>query len=245
MLKPIQQESLADIVEKNLYDFLKEKKFSPGDSFPGENNLSQMLQISRPVVREALSRMRMLGVLESKKGRGLIVGKPAIFVIFQKMIDLAFLSEKEKRDFILLRLTIEIGIADLLVLNITAKDIDLLEEIVSEEEEEPGNFELYTKCDYKFHSQLYKSCRSDALISFQTVLFHFFFDSTTPEKYISPDFATRFENPGRSTHRDILEAIKTRDVENIQKEMRRHLKIHFEHLQETKPQSEDTIPYSS
>lgn len=69
-LARIAHKTMADIVEIRLREFLKEKSFKPGDSLPGELELARALDVSRNVLREALSRLRMLGMVETKRKGG-------------------------------------------------------------------------------------------------------------------------------------------------------------------------------
>ncbi len=87
----------------------------------------------------------------------------------------------------------------------------------------PEDFNLYLQCDVKFHSLLYRASGSRALESFQIILYRFFNDYDSRYAARRPDFAERFRIPGRSTHRTVLEALKTKNPERIQQAMRRHL----------------------
>jgi len=75
-LGKIAHKTMADIVEIRLREFLKKKSFKPGDALPKELELAESLGVSRNVVREALSRLRMLGMVETKKKRGMILSRP-------------------------------------------------------------------------------------------------------------------------------------------------------------------------
>jgi GntR family transcriptional regulator, transcriptional repressor for pyruvate dehydrogenase complex len=227
MLTPIAQEPLVDRVEREIYEYIKERKFQPGDSLPGEEDFATQLQISRPVVREALSRLRMIGLISSKKRRGIVLGRPQIFETLSKAIDPAFLDHETRMDFWRLRITIELGLADILVLNIEDKEIDELERIVGMEESDPANFTLYMRCDCEFHSLIYKATKCKALASFQKLLLRFFSDIKERKSYATSNFATRFSDPDKTTHRDILNAIKTKDGEAVHNAMRKHLSIYI------------------
>lgn len=228
MIEVEQQESLTDVTEQRIFKYLKDNKYKPGDSFPKEQELASMLQTSRPIIREALSRFRMLGLLQSKKRRGMVIGNPTIFKMLNKIIDPVFLSEQEQRDFNSLRVIIELGLADVLAFNASDDDIAELDEIVLREESKPDDYELYLECDYEFHLKIYKSTRCQALESFQTLLFRNF--SGTPRQMISKNFIARFQDPNQCSHRDVVEAIKSRIPEVIQAAMRRHMHAPLEKL---------------
>ncbi|UKI33896.1 MAG: FCD domain-containing protein [Lentisphaeria bacterium] len=226
MEQSTRRESLTDIAEKKIFDYLRENHFRPGDRLPMESELAEKFQISRTVVREALSRLRMMGFIESKKRRGMVVAHPNIFETIAKVIDPAFLDEEEKQDFFQLRLTIELGLADLLAEHLTEKDLADLEEIVREEERDPADYRRFLACDCRFHARVYEATRCRSLASFQKILLGFFSDFETRFRHASSNFARRFDDPKQVTHRDLLDAFITRDAETIQRVMRRHLTIH-------------------
>ena len=62
--KSIENVSLVDRVESNLVLLLQQQKLKVGDSIPTELELTEMLGVSRTVVREALMRLRLMGVIE-------------------------------------------------------------------------------------------------------------------------------------------------------------------------------------
>lgn len=69
-IKSVDHSSLVDQVEENLIDYLIDNNFKAGDALPKEIELASTLQVSRTVVREALLRLRMIGLVESKKKEG-------------------------------------------------------------------------------------------------------------------------------------------------------------------------------
>ena len=66
-MKPMDTSSLVDKVEESLVDLLQKRKLSVGDVIPKEIELAETLGVSRTVIREALTRLRLMGLIESKK----------------------------------------------------------------------------------------------------------------------------------------------------------------------------------
>ena len=66
-LKPVDNLSQVDKIEIRLEEYLKNENFNPGDLLPKETDLAQAMGVSRTAVREAISRFRMLGIIESRK----------------------------------------------------------------------------------------------------------------------------------------------------------------------------------
>lgn len=113
-IERIEATTMADMVELRLRQYLKKKAFKPGDALPKELELAEALDVSRNVVREALSRLRMLGMIESKKKRGMVLTEPDILGGFERVMDPLLLEHKTLEDLFELRLVLEMGLADLL-----------------------------------------------------------------------------------------------------------------------------------
>jgi len=77
-IEPVSHQTMADIVELKLLAFLKNNAFKPGDALPKELELAEALGVSRNILREALSRLRVLGMVDSKKRRGMVLTSPDI-----------------------------------------------------------------------------------------------------------------------------------------------------------------------
>ena len=58
--------TLVDQVEDRLLNYLKEKDIRTGDSIPNELELAAALGVARSVLREALSRLKMMGMIETR-----------------------------------------------------------------------------------------------------------------------------------------------------------------------------------
>jgi GntR family transcriptional regulator len=65
-----------------LMDILKEKVqlkiWVPGDQIPGEQDLCELYQVSRTVVRQALRELELEGVINRRKGKGTFISLPKI-----------------------------------------------------------------------------------------------------------------------------------------------------------------------
>ena len=69
--------SLADRVAAVLTEEIRGGRWPVGSKLPTETTLVQELGVSRTVVREAISRLRTTGLVESRQGSGVFVLKPS------------------------------------------------------------------------------------------------------------------------------------------------------------------------
>jgi GntR family transcriptional regulator, transcriptional repressor for pyruvate dehydrogenase complex len=79
-IEPVQLMLAHELVLEQLRTALALGRFRAGDTLPRERDLAEMLQVSRPPVREALAVLASEGVIEIRRGRGgglFVTGRPA------------------------------------------------------------------------------------------------------------------------------------------------------------------------
>ena len=69
---------LSDQVASALEAEIREGRIQAGDKLPTEAALAQQFEVSRTVVREAISRLKSLGLVDSRQGSGVYVKAPGI-----------------------------------------------------------------------------------------------------------------------------------------------------------------------
>lgn len=220
-LDPIAQTTMADIVEIRLREFLKKKSFKPGDSLPKELELAEALGVSRNVLREALSRLRMLGMVSTKKKVGMVLTRPDILGSFERVLDPLIIDSSTLQDIFEIRLTLEVGLADLLYLRKTKKDIDELEKIAKSQKSTSGEHIFRIKNEIAFHGKIYQMTGNNTLQRFQNMLLPVFGYIVTLEKELLV---------GTVTHVDLVNILKNGSKEEFRQGMLAHLQYHFAQL---------------
>ena len=66
---------LSDQVAEQLAAEIKQGRLQPGDKLPTEARLVEQFRVSRTVVREAVSRLKSLGLVDSRQGSGVFVNQ--------------------------------------------------------------------------------------------------------------------------------------------------------------------------
>ena len=220
-IEKITHKTMAEVVEIRLREYLKKKAFKPGDALPTEMELSESLGVSRNVLREALSRLRMLGMIESKKKRGMVLSNPDILGSFERVLDPAIMDENTLRDIFEIRLTLEMGLADLLYIRKTKKDVEELEKIALTQSVTEGPETFRIKNEIAFHGKIYQMTGNDTLKRFQSLLLPTFGYLVSLEKV--PII-------GKVTHIDLVNILKGGSKEEFRQGMHLHLKHHFDKL---------------
>lgn len=224
-IRSVDNRSLVDQVEMNLIEYFVANKLQPGDSIPKEMELAESMGVSRTVIREALIRLKMIGLIDTRKHRGAIITNPDLLSLFSKSLNPHILDKGTLKDIFELRLVIEIGMGDLIFDRVTQKDIEELREIADEYPVATETMAFNIAHEIKFHGKLYEITGNNTLIGFQKQLlpiFQFVHDSGI------------LEQPGRIkkyvSHKGLVDIIENGTPELFRNAMRNHLENHFQRL---------------
>ena len=220
--KQVDTSSLVDKVEANLVELLQDRKLKVGDAIPKEIELAGILGVSRTVIREALSRLRMMGLIETKKKKGAVITSPDLFGILGKSMNPHILSQETLKEIFEIRLVLEIGMSDLLFQRITKKDIEELKAIVSNEPPITQNYLFNIEHEIAFHGKLYEITGNETMKKFQKLLlpvFDYVHNSGLLKK--QPILKTFL------SHKGLVDILETGTPEAFRNGMRDHLENHF------------------
>src|SRR5699024_10460082 len=113
------ESTLTEQTEQKILKYISEQAYQLGDTLPKENEFSEILGVSRVVLREALSRLRILGFVETKRKRGTILTSPNLFYGVKTIVNSGKLDEDSLKDLYEVRIMLEIGMADFIFLGKT------------------------------------------------------------------------------------------------------------------------------
>lgn len=223
-LRPVENLTQVDKIEISLQKYFRQENFAPGDPLPKEEELAAALGVSRTAIREALARFKTVGIIESRKNRGMVITSPDVFNNMQRVLDSRLLDDKTMQEIFELRLVLEMGIVDILYLRKTAEGIEKLEEIVKREESAKSKADRL-KCDVEFHSQIYAMSGNQTILRFQKILYPVF-------EYVSNDLhiPSQDETADYVSHRVLLNTLKKGAPEEFKVKMKSHLIKYFEKI---------------
>jgi GntR family transcriptional repressor for pyruvate dehydrogenase complex len=67
-IEPLNRKPVAERVANRLLELIRSGNLRAGDKLPTENELGAAMHVSRPIIREALRSLSILGVVESRQG---------------------------------------------------------------------------------------------------------------------------------------------------------------------------------
>ncbi|MBD1424294.1 FadR/GntR family transcriptional regulator [Sphingobacterium arenae] len=218
----IDTSSLVDKVEERIIYFIQKKKLKVGDVLPKELDLAESFGVSRTVIREALLRLKTIGLIESKKHKGAVLKNPDVLGSLRKVFHPSILDTETLKDIFEMRLALEVGMADFIVSKVTDEDIRELEEIaevvVSGDTAHPWQVDD----EIEFHGRLYKISDNKILMELQELLFPIFqyvhHSGLLERPIVAGDFVS---------HKELVQVLKNRDADAYRVAIRQHLNNHF------------------
>ncbi|MFG1375787.1 FadR/GntR family transcriptional regulator [Xanthobacter autotrophicus] len=98
--------SLAETLAHRLREEIASGRLQPGERLPTEHQMAETYGVSRPIVREAVGRLKHDGLVTTRQGAGAFVAEPGAASTFR--LDIADLSDKvEMRAIVELLMAVE------------------------------------------------------------------------------------------------------------------------------------------
>jgi GntR family transcriptional repressor for pyruvate dehydrogenase complex len=216
-------QTLSRRISRELLLTIVRGEIPPGDALPSEDELASQFDVSRPVIREAVKELAVLGLVESRQGRSTRVTPTDEWNQFAPEL-LAARSEVGGVDAFLLELLelrrlIETGAAGLAAARAT--DDEIARMTVEFERMQAGvhDIERFTDADVAFHDAILAATGNHLLTRLITMIgpvLRF-------GRMISLERRADGMTDSQRGHRKVLEAIRARNPEDARQAMREHL----------------------
>lgn len=153
-LRKIKPKKIYEEVSEILYEKIRSGELKPGDRLDSVEQLAEQLQVSRSAIREALSALKAMGLIEIKQGSGTFV-KSNQSNQLDFPLSTAILTNKQDISHLLeVRKIIEVGAAASAAIHRTEEDIQSMLQILVEMKQVQGDGELGEKVDFQFHAAI-------------------------------------------------------------------------------------------
>ncbi len=215
-------QTLSQKIERNIERAIREKKLPIGSKLPSERELCEMFAVSRTALREALRRLSARGLIEIRKGSGMVVTKinmkdaiDSLNLYYDLKFDMNLISQ-----IIELRLAFEPEIAKMAAVNRKKEHLETLEKNLAEFAEcDPDNTQLESDLDNKFHLNVARATGNPfVIVTMEPVhnllprMRNFIYANIDGEKEITLGY-----------HKEIVNAIRERDSDRAYEKMQAHL----------------------
>ena len=155
---PIARPSLSEIVAKRILEMVTSRALKPGDQLPPERELAEMLNVSRPSVREAIRGLSILGVVTSRQGGGAYITQLDGDALLGPIRFFLSLEDMNIRELYDARSLIEGDVARRAAQNMSDAQLSALEDILEQQTATVADPKAFRVSDFKFPEAIWTGC---------------------------------------------------------------------------------------
>ncbi len=215
----IRRSTIVEKVVAAIVEYIKADGLRERDKLPTETEFAKMFGVSRLAVREALIRLRSLGVIDSRQGAGWFVKKFEPADTFRQLSPiLKNFTSADLNQIMTVRMILEPAISQLAARNISEKGLRKLQDLLECMKENTDDKEAFIECDMEFHWTLAHESGNKILIVLSAIL-------TDLSRTAQQAYRNTVEDRQRSIefHKSIYEAVRARDEDWAEEAMSEHI----------------------
>jgi GntR family transcriptional regulator, transcriptional repressor for pyruvate dehydrogenase complex len=218
-LPPLARDTLAQQVYQVIVRYILRTGAEVGSRLPSERRFSEMLEVSRTVVRDAFDQLAQEGFVEKRIGAGVIlVQRPPAFKVETGLtLDSV---QATLQDLYQARIALEVGAIEWIVQGLTEQALDNLARLVDEMQTRILAGAPILKEDREFHHTLIQACSNPVIIQFAAVIDQYFEQMRRYHPELAIDGSRLDLLDVR--HRMVVMALRTRDTEAARQALRLH-----------------------
>jgi DNA-binding FadR family transcriptional regulator len=213
---------------QKVFAFLRDRliagSLKPGDRLVSERELATQLGVSRPLVREALRALTMLGIVEIRDRIGTVVTRPDVSVL-NDFFTFALAQQADMVDDVMqARIAIECQAVRLACERASIADFERLQRTLAKISETIDEADTGGMADFEFHRAIVLASHSETLAVLHNSMAGLLTHSHRSRRELVQAF------PSMKTyliddHKRIFDAIVARDPERSDTTLRRHFAI--------------------
>jgi DNA-binding FadR family transcriptional regulator len=211
-----------------LRDQLLNGAIRPGDRLAPERELSLRLGVSRPVLREALRALAMIGVVEIRHGVGTVVRRSDLSALGDFFAFALAQRPELVNDVIEARVAIECQAIRLACTRATLDDLERLRAALDRIDDTIEDPESGSEADYEFHIALVRASRSETLLCLYLAMTDLMRRSHRDRRELVRRYP-ELRSTVAADHERIFAAVVAHDQAEADRALRRHFTIGDEH----------------
>lgn len=234
--KRIETKRKSAYAAEQIIDAIRQGRFQVGDRLPPERDVAEQMDVSRPSIREAISALQLVGVLESRVGDGTYVAK-ALADVDEEYRAVHLLEESESLpEAFEARRVLEEGIAGLAAEKATEGDLRDIEDALASMEQAATaeDFKIFNRANQDFHQALAQATHNSLLIRTLDPLLEVM-RQTLPERLREMFYESDQERFARTyaVHCELFRAVRDRDRDRATRAMADHFELLQRDLEES------------
>lgn len=212
------KDSQPDNLAQRILSLVREKGLKTGDKLPPERELSSILNVSRPSLREALNALKLMNIIENRQGSGTFVSSLTPEKLVEHL-DIEFaLDDSTYANLLQARTILEAGMVSLAAENIGDSEIEEIERCLDEAVKAIDDPETFMSYDIDLHRRIMEVAGNRIIQAFMHSIDRI---SIYSRRRTGDDMEVRRQ--AVDDHREIVTALKAHDPDAARKAMVAHL----------------------
>lgn len=222
LLKPIKTKKIYEQIVDQIGLLVAEGQLKPGDRLPSERELVERFQVSRASIREAISALEMMGLIEVRSGEGTYIRQVNIDSVVAPLAWMLFIEKDADLELYEARKILEVQAAGLAAERAEEDELKDMFEALEVMRMDLQIQRLGEDADHFFHYAIARATHNKILIRLMNTI------SDTVRKTLITSRSKLYEDTNTPEklyieHCAIYEAVKNHDVEKAQQLMLAHL----------------------
>ncbi|ALM52385.1 transcriptional regulator NanR [Halomonas huangheensis] len=221
----VERKTLSEQVAEQLEAEILEGRLGENDQLPSERELMEQFGVGRPAVREALFYLQKLGLIAINSGTRARVIRPTAEAVMARLsgVTRQLLSQPQGQQYFQeARALFEVSLARHAASHATEDDIAQLRAALDHQRSVIGDEAAFKRADNDFHGVLAAIGRNPIYDALHQAL----------SEWLDDRRAQALQQDGEDeaallAHTEIVEAIASRNVDDAEAAMRRHLDRHY------------------
>ncbi len=163
--KKIKPKKIYEEVTEAIYEMIRTGKLMPGQKLDSVQQLAENFQVGRSAVREALTSLSGMGLIEMRQGEGTFIKEFSTDQIIFPLSTAILMNKEDISNLLEVRKIIEVGAVSVAAKKRTAEQLGEIEEALNDMKRAHGNQELGEEADLKFHLAIAKCSQNTLLIN--------------------------------------------------------------------------------
>lgn len=201
--------------QRAIREYIVTHRLTPGDHLPSEGELAQLLEMGKTSVREGISALESMGVVEVRHGKGLFVGTFSFDPLLEHLPYGLMVDNIPLREVLQVRQALEAGLIEEAAARLTSEELARLNTLVERMRTEAVEDIIPVEIDRAFHLDLFAPLQNGLVDQLIEVFWTVFQQASSPMRQHAVLHSAE-------DHASILAAIRSGDPEAMRQAVVQH-----------------------
>ncbi|MEX0415516.1 FadR/GntR family transcriptional regulator [Bacillus sp. C30] len=216
-------------VSEAILTMIKNGTLKPGDKLLPVHQLAEQFQVGRSAVREALSALRAMGLIEMKQGEGTYVRNFDPSSLTKSLNNKLLMKKEDILNLLEVRKVLEVGAVRAAAAKRTEANLQNMKQWLDEMAKSIGDEKAGEKADFHFHMGIAESSHNNILLELMNHVSEMIAETIGESRRIILYGEQTTSERLLEEHQSIYDAVLKQDVELAQQAMLNHL-TNVEHI---------------